>query len=106
MLHAFSVWCLVVGFFGAGMFNAIGTSATRDGFARWGYPPWWCRLTGGLEIASAALIAIPASRTGGLVLGGMIVAAAILTVLRHREFSHLLPLGAFVALLALTVISS
>ena len=29
----------------------------------------------------------------------MIIATAILTVLRHREFSHLAPLGAFAAVM-------
>lgn len=104
MLHALSIWTLVAGLAGAGLFNAIGSSATRRDFVRWGYPPWWCRVTGGLEIISAVLIALPVSRGIGLMLGAVIVAAAVLTVLRHREPSHLLPLGVFVALLALTEI--
>ncbi len=106
MLHALSIWFLVAGFFGAGLFNAIGTPATQSSFVQWGYPPWWCRLTGGLEIASAVLIALPVSRGAGLMLGAVIVAAAILTVLHHRGFAHLVPLSVFVALLALAGISS
>ena len=106
MLHALSIWILVAGLVGAGLFNATGTSATRSDFVRWGYPPWWCRVTGGLEVISAVLIALPASRGIGLMLGAVIVAAAVLTVLRHREPSHLLPLGVFVALLALTELSA
>ena len=102
MGHALSIWLLVAGFFGAGVFNAIGTPGTQDEFARWGYPRWWSRLTGGLEIASAALIALPASRIIGLALGAVIIAAAIVTVLRHRDLKHLVPLGVFVALIALT----
>jgi hypothetical protein len=35
MVHALSTWLLVAGFFGAGLINAIGTSATRSDFARW-----------------------------------------------------------------------
>jgi DoxX-like family len=106
MLHVLSIWLLVAGFFGAGLFNAIGAPATQGSFVRWGYPPWWCRLTGGLEMASAVLIALPVSRETGLMLGAVIVAAAILTVLRYREFAHLAPLSIFVALLALAEISS
>jgi hypothetical protein len=106
MLHALSIWVLVAGFLGAGLVNAIGSPATQSSFVRWGYPPWWCRLTGGLEMTSAVLIALPGSRDVGLVLGAVIIAAAVLTVLRHREFRHLAPLGLFVALLALAEISS
>ena len=101
MVHALSIWLLVAGFFGAGLFNAIGTSGTQSDFARWGYPRWWNILTGGLEIISAVLIALPASRIVGLALGAAIIAAAIMTVLRYRDFSHLVPLSAFVALIAL-----
>ncbi|MFC3652856.1 DoxX family protein [Dyella humi] len=106
MVHAFSIWLLVAGFFGAGLFNAIGTPATQSDFARWGYPRWWSRFTGGLEMMSAVLIAFPASRIVGLALGAAIIVAAVLTVLRHREFSHLVPLGVFVAVMALAEISS
>jgi len=102
MVHDLSIWLLVAGFLGAGLFNAIGTPATQSDFARWGYPRWWGRLTGGLEMMSAVLIALPVSRIVGLALGAVIIAAAVFTVLRHREFTHLVPLSVFVALLALT----
>ncbi len=101
MLHGVVVWLLVAAFLGAGLFNAIGTRATQDDFARWGYPRWWCRVTGGLEIASAALTARPADRDAGLALGAIVIAAAIVTVLRRREISHAAPLGVFAALLVL-----
>ena len=101
MIHTISIWLLAAAFFGAGTFNVIGTRATREGFVRWGYPGWWNWVTGGLEISSAILIAIPAARIAGLVLGTMVITAALLTVLRHREFSHLVPLGVFLTLIAL-----
>jgi DoxX-like family len=106
MVYALSIWLLVAGFFGAGLFNAIGTPATQSDFARWGYPRWWSRLTGGLEMMSGILIALPVGRIVGLALGAVIIAAAVLTVLRYREFRHLVPLGVFVALIALAVNSS
>ena len=101
MAHALSIWLLVASFFGAGLFNAIGTPATQSDFARWGYPRWWGRFTGGLEMISAVLIALPVSRIVGLALGAVIIAAAVMTVLRHRDLSHLVPLSVFVVLIAL-----
>jgi len=106
MLHEIVVWLTAAAFCGAGLFNAIGTAATRDDFARWGYPGWWCRVTGGLEVAAAALIAYPATRGIGLALGAAVVAAALATVLRRREFSHTAPIGLFAALLALAAATS
>ncbi len=106
MLHALSIWLLFAGFIGAGLVNALGVAGTKSSFVRWGYPQWWGLLTGGLEMLTAVLVVLPGSRAAGLILGAAIIAAAILTVLRHREFSHLLPLSAFAVFLALAEISS
>jgi hypothetical protein len=106
MVHAVSIWLLAAAFLGAGLFNAIGTSTTQSDFARWGYPAWWNVLTGGLEIVTAVLIALPLTRYVGLTLGAAIIAAGIVTVLRHRDFGHLVPLGVFVALIALAATSA
>lgn len=103
MLHTASLWLLVVAFFCAGLFNAIGTPATKSDFVRWGYPAWWCRVTGGLEMVSAVLIALPVTRLIGVIFGGIIIAVAVMTVVRHRDLSHLAPLSLFAALLVLVV---
>lgn len=100
-LHTGSIWLLVIAFFGAGLFNTIGTAKTRSDFVRWGYPAWWCRVTGGLEIVTCVLIILPVTRTAGKILGAAIIAAATFTVVRRREFSHLLPLSLFAVLLIL-----
>lgn len=105
-MHTILIWLLAVAFCGAGLFNAIGTRATQEDFARWGYPRWWCRVTGGLEIMSAALIALPAGRGLGIALGALIIVVATVTVLRRRDFSHAAPLGVFAALLALAATTS
>ncbi|QND42013.1 hypothetical protein HB770_06245 [Rhizobium leguminosarum bv. viciae] len=106
MVHVLSIWFLVVAFAGAGLVNAIGTAGTRSEFARWGYPRWWGIVTGGLEISSAVLIALPASRIVGVGLGAVIIGAAIFTVLRHRDHAHLAPLSVFVTLIAVAAIST
>ena len=106
MIHIIAIWLLAAAFFGAGLFNAVGTAATKSDFARWGFPRWWNILTGGLEIVSAVLIALPASRIVGLALGAVIIVAAVFTVLRHRDFSHLVPLGVFAALIAVAEASA
>jgi len=106
MIHTIAIWLLVAAFLGAGVFNAIGTHATRESFVRWGYPAGWHWVTGGLEILSAILIALPRGREAGLVLGTIIIAAALLTVLRHRDYSHLAPPNVFLALIALAAFSS
>ena len=106
MLHRIAIWLLVVAFVGVGLFNAIGTRGTQDDFARWGYPRWWCHVTGGVEIVAAALLAFPAGRGIGMVLGVVIIAVAIVTVVRRQEFSHVASLGVFAALLVIAATTS
>jgi hypothetical protein len=106
MLHTVSLWLAVAAFTGAGLFNIIAAASQQESFVRWGYPAWWGRVTGVLELAVAVLIAIPASSSVGLMLGSIIMAAAAMTVLRHRAFSHLAPISVFVALLVAAGITS
>lgn len=82
------------------------TLATQDSFVRWGYPRWWHRATGTLEMANAVLIALPITRGLGLIFGAVIISAAVLTVLLHRELSHLAPLSVFLVMLTLAGITS
>ncbi|MEF3129239.1 DoxX family protein [Rhizobium leguminosarum] len=79
----------------------LGRPATRNDFVRWGHPVWWCYVTGGLEMVSAVLIALPVTVNAGLIISALIVAAAVFTVGRHRDFSHLAPLSLFSAILVL-----
>lgn len=106
MPHTLSLGLAGAAFLGAGIYNAVGTTSTRNSFVRWGYPAWWCYLTGALEVLAALLLAVPVARQAGLILGTAIIGAAVVTVLRHREFSHLAPLGALAALLALAGVTS
>ncbi|MBW9089787.1 DoxX family protein [Rhizobium wenxiniae] len=96
MLYTILTSLVVVGFAGAGLFNAIGLAGQRQNFVRWGFPPWWHLLTGLLELATAVLVALPAFQTTGLIVGAIIMAAAAATVVNCREFSHLCPIGVFV----------
>ena len=100
MLHHVSGWIAALAFAVVGIVNLRGSSAVQQDFVRWGYPAWWCRVTGLLEIAVAVLIVVPSTRYIGLALGTVVIVAAVITVLRHRERSHLPPLIGFLALLA------
>jgi len=96
-MHMIFIWLLAAAFASAGLFNAIATSTTRSNFGSMGYPAWWCRVTADWKYRPQFLVAIPATRAVGLVLCAVILAAAALTILRHREFSHLAPIGCFAA---------
>ena len=94
-------WLLAVALAGAGLFNAIGGAAVQAEFIRWGYPAWWNFVTAALEMLSAALIVLPETRIWGLALGAMVLIAAIATVTWRREYMHLPPGVALVALVGI-----
>lgn len=100
MLHIITGAVAAIAFLIAGIVNLRGSAATRSDFVRWGYPAWWCLVTGTIEIGTAALIAWPATRSLGLIVATLVVAAAMLTVLWHRDLSHLIPLGIYAVLVA------
>ena len=60
-------------------------------------------MTGGLEVLAAALIAIPAARASGLILGAVICIAAVATVVRHKDYGHVAPALVLTALSALAL---
>jgi hypothetical protein len=94
-------WLLALAFLGAGVVNAAGSAKIKDDFVRWGYPRGWHLVTGGLEVMAAALIALPAARVAGLMLGAAICVAAVATVVRHRDYRHIAPGVVLTALSAL-----
>lgn len=91
-------WLLAVFFIGNGVVNWIGPKAMLDGFAKWGFPNWFHRLNGVLQLIAGVLLLFPATFYAGIALGLVICAGIFATLIRHKEFSHLPP-GAILCLL-------
>jgi Mn2+/Fe2+ NRAMP family transporter len=97
-------WPLAIALLGAGIINAAGSVKIKEDFLRWGYPNWWNRVTGALEILAAVLIAVPATRAPGLLLSAVICVAAVLTVVRFKDYGHVAPSIALTALSAVDLV--
>jgi membrane protein HdeD len=74
---------------GAGAVNIVGLGSVRDSFARWGYPAGFHRVTGGLEVTAGLLLLIPATSRAGAIGSVAILLAAVMTLIRHRDWTHL-----------------
>lgn len=97
---------LALFFLAGAVANLIGPAQIRADYARWGYPKGFRFVTAVLELTTAVLLALPAYRHLGLILGGLIMIAALITLLRHKEKRHALaPAGVLVALIALYALS-
>jgi membrane protein HdeD len=74
---------------GAGLVNFVGPRSVRDSFARWGYPAGFHRVTGGLEVTAGLLLLIRSTSHAGAIGSVMILLAALMTLIRHRDWAHL-----------------
>lgn len=95
------VWLAVAAFLAGGIANASGHPNIRASFTKLGLPGWWCWVTAALEMVTAGLLLVPASRFAGIALGGGIMLAAIAAILMRRLYRHLPPPALFLFFLAL-----
>jgi hypothetical protein len=97
------VWALVAFFVLGGVINLVAPGAMAAEYRRWGYPNWFHFVTGALELATAILLAIAATRLLGAGLGGAVMLAAAATVVFHREYIRAAPPVIVLILLAVVV---
>lgn len=81
--------CLLALFFLVGAIgNIFALGTVMEDYARWGYPGWFHYATGGLELTAALLLVRSTTRFLGTLLAGLVMLAAIVTVVVHGEYTH------------------
>lgn len=94
-------WLLAAFFLVGASANLFAGEATVEEYRGWGYPGWFHYVTGVLELSTAVLLTMPATRLAGSAVGGVVMVGAAGTLILHGELVHaLLPL-AILALLGL-----
>ena len=92
-------WALSA-FFALGSWLNASDPKSIAAYRVWGYPDWFHFVTAAMELVTAVLLVMAATRLYGASIGCIVMAGAISTLLIHDEFSHaLLPMAIF-ALLA------
>jgi len=83
----------------AGIIQLARINIARDAYLRWDYPIWICRLTGGLELLAAIVLATASIRLAGVLLAAGINFVIIALLLKNRAYRLALPgLAAMAAL--------
>lgn len=86
-------WLLAAFFFAGGLVNIRPPRPIRESYARWGYPAWFHHVTALFEIGGASLLLFAVTRVHGALLLAAVMAAAIATLVRHREAARAVPAG-------------
>lgn len=88
-----------VAFLLAAVINASGSKAVKDEFVRYGFPSWWCWITAILEFLTAVLLVLRPTLALGVALGACIMIAAIVAIIRARDFRRIPPPSVFLLML-------
>lgn len=70
--------------------NCFSAKAEAE-FVRLGYPGWFRHVTGILEAGVGVAIFVPAIEQPALILGAVVMLAAVISLARFREWLHALP---------------
>lgn len=84
-----------------GTLNIFASPEVLADYETWGYPSWFHFITGGLELISAVMLAIPATRLAGSGLAALVMIGAAGTVLLHGDVGHAMAPLIVLAFLAL-----
>ena len=71
----------------AALVNLSGRSVVPSAFRPSNYPATFYRVMGAIGLIVTAFLVIPQTRLWGLVLGGLIAAASLVTLLRHCRYA-------------------
>jgi len=84
-------WAVAVTLAIAGLVQIAGSRMVREAYARWEFPRGFAVVTGSLDLAAAACLAIPELRVWGIALAAVIMFGAVTTLLSHRQYLYAVP---------------
>jgi len=90
-VSAFIAWAISGLFAVSALVHFAGPGFIRRAYAHWEFPPKFHRVTGVVELLSAAFLAEPTTRIWGVVLAGMVISVAVVTLLKNRQYAWTLP---------------
>ena len=83
-------WLLAAFFLIGAVVNWIAPKPIREDYARWGYSAWFHYVTAILEALVAGMLLAPETRIIGAALGAVVMLAALATLVRGREWKHMI----------------
>lgn len=103
VIQPWALYAVIAVFAIGAIVNLLAPGSIRSDYVRWGYPEGFRLVTAMLEASVVVLILLPSTRLSGLVLGGLIMLAAIATLVRAGEYRHMIPAAILLALCILLI---
>lgn len=101
------VWVMAAFYAIAGVAPLANQKKTGAQYEAWGYPAWFSFVTAVCEVAVAVLLLLPQAelQLAGIAFGVLIMVAAIITLIRKKEYSHTIPPIVVLVLTALLLLA-
>lgn len=84
-------WLLALFFLSNGVLNLVALKSMKNALLGWGFPPRFHIVNGLVQVVIGLMIAWYPTRAFGLLLAVVLCVAIWLTLIRHRDWSHLPP---------------
>jgi hypothetical protein len=91
-------WAIAGVFAASALLHLAGPRFVREAYERWNFPRHFHRVTGIVELLTAAFLANPLTRLWGIALAALTLFVAVVTLLNHRQYAYTVP-GILVMLL-------
>jgi hypothetical protein len=91
-------WAIASMFAASALLHLAGPRFVREAYERWNFPRHFHRVTGIVELLTAAFLAHPLTRLWGIALAALTLFVAVVTLLNHRQYAYTVP-GILVMLL-------
>lgn len=86
MLAEIVAWSLILVLVSSAWLNFSGPSYVVEEFTHWGYPHWLRFAVGATELASAALLVMPATRPAGALIALLVLGGVVFSLFKTREW--------------------
>ncbi|MGN6150019.1 MAG: DoxX family protein [Rhizomicrobium sp.] len=84
-------WIIAGMFATSGLLHLAGPRFIREAYERWNFPRKFYRVTGIVEVLTAAFLANPLTRLWGIALAALTMFVAVVTLLNNKQYAYTVP---------------
>jgi len=87
----FTAWAIAGMFAASALLHLAGPRFIREAYDRWNFPRKFYRVTGIVELITAAFLSNPLTRLWGITLAALTMFVAVVTLLNNKQYAYTVP---------------